>query len=85
MLKFECVFDEHYKSKNDLENVLLKLKEAGASQMDCVKLLITKTNLKLSEADQIVLYSKCWSDKKEKTFELRNSFFDALNNTDNDK
>lgn len=85
MLKFEHIFDNNYKSRNNLESVLIKLREAGASQMDCVKILITKTNIKLSDADQIVLHSKCWSDKKEKTLRLRNDFFDALNNKENDK
>ena len=77
-LKLQAIFDEYYISENDLEELLVKLKEAGASQTDSIRVLMKKKSLSLSEADQIILHSECWSESKEATINLRNNLYDVL-------
>ncbi|PIY09265.1 MAG: hypothetical protein COZ18_08305 [Flexibacter sp. CG_4_10_14_3_um_filter_32_15] len=77
-LELQAIFDKYYFLENDLEEFLVKLKEAGASQTDSIRVLMKKKSLSLSEADQIILHSECWSESKESTISLRNEFYDAF-------
>lgn len=64
--------------KEDIERVIGELREAGANQIDTIKLLMKKLGIRLAEADSLVLDSKAWNDQRESTLELRNCFWDVL-------
>lgn len=63
---------------DDIEIIIQKLKEAGFSQIETVKIIINKFGLGLKDADHHVLYSAAWKDNLETNIKLRNAFFDCL-------
>ncbi|MFT4599863.1 MAG: hypothetical protein ACI857_000030 [Arenicella sp.] len=80
------IFRATYKSgERNFEETLLALRESGAWQLDCVKLIKSELNIPLKEADAIVLNSKTWSDHLDSTVNLRDQFFDAFQNSDEEE
>jgi hypothetical protein len=71
------IFDNHYTSMDDIEIVILKLKEIGLSQMETTKALIDKLKISLKEADGFVVNSKAWRDNYDSLVEFRNRLFDS--------
>lgn len=71
-------FEKYYAKNNEIELALSKLKEEGASQMDCLKVLIKVTGLSLKEADKIILNSKSWSVNKNVNEKFKDDFADFL-------
>ena len=71
-------FKEKYDEKN-MEESLLVLKNANATQMQCVRVIKNALNLSLNEADQIILNSKTWEKEKKMTIDFRNKVFDLIN------
>lgn len=67
-----------YKGPEDLELVLRTLRESGADQIESVKLLLDVLKLPLRTADQMVLCSETWKDKRDETERLRDALWDAL-------
>lgn len=68
----------------DIDVVLFKMREAGFSQMEATALLIRKLKLSIFAADQLVVSSKTWEDKKESVMQLRDAFGDALESIEGD-
>ena len=65
----------------NIEDLILKMKlEDDLSMMQSTMLLVLKFKLKISEADNYVLNSKVWSDRKESVEKLRDNIFDKLKN-----
>ena len=78
MGRFEKIFDDHFTSLDNIEVVLKVLRNEGITQIDTVKLIRAKLSIPLSDADKIVLYSDTWRDRKENNIQIRNTFFDSL-------
>lgn len=77
--EFLDIFDKNF--DNNLKNydeVIDILKNANATQIECVKVLMIKASLKLKEADNLVLYSKTWQKQKNNTIEFRNKFGETM-------
>lgn len=72
------------KSRAPLETILQKLREAGASQMTSIQLLMSVFDLSLRQADELVLNSQTWEDCYEATTSLRDSAWKALANSAGD-
>jgi len=65
----------------NIEDLILKMKlEDDLSMMQSTMLLVLKFKLKISEADNYVLNSIAWSDRKESVEKLRDNIFDKLKN-----
>lgn len=80
---YDKIFEDVYDPKvNNRDEVICLLKEAGASQVDCLQTISKKLNLSLNEADEIVLHSEAWKDAKEQTLLLREDFWEGLKNFD---
>lgn len=75
MENYIAYFNQNYAADN-LEEVLLGLREMGATQIETLSVLRNELNLSLPEADEIVLNSETWKDMKEATIQLRNEFED---------
>jgi len=65
-------------SLDDVEIVIQKLKEAGFSQIETVKIIRKEFEIGLSEADHCVLHSVAWKDDLQKNVKLRDDLFDHL-------
>lgn len=76
--KLKSIFEEHYKATNDINFTLKKLREIGASEVDCVKVVKVELNIGLREADEIVLNSETWADKKAITLDFRENFHNSV-------
>lgn len=63
---------------NEYEDIIMKLRESGKSQMETVKILVKEYKLGLKEADNLVLNSNTWKDKFELNKKMRNDFFDEM-------
>ncbi|SFO95939.1 hypothetical protein SAMN05428949_6996 [Chitinophaga sp. YR627] len=83
--EMEVVFEAaRIGSPFDIDIVLFKMREAGFSQMEATALLIRKLKLSIFAADQLVVNSKTWEDKKESVMQLRDAFGDALKSIEGD-
>lgn len=67
------------RTQESIEEGLMHLKASGASQIDSVKVLMEALELTLTEADVIILNSSAWSDHKNITKNIRDTFIDYLN------
>ncbi|SHL81503.1 hypothetical protein SAMN05444266_10584 [Chitinophaga jiangningensis] len=79
---FEAIFDSLYHGPQDLQPALAAMKEAGASQIKTVMVLIRKLGLTLPEADDVILEAEAWKDEREATLRLRNGFWEVCNGED---
>lgn len=59
----------------NMEDLILILKNMGANQFQSVKAITVGLNIGLKEADQYVLSSIHWSSHKEGNIYLRDTFF----------
>ncbi len=75
LLKFEEVYNPE---KPNIEAALVALRNAGATQMDCLKIIKQKLNLSIKEADEIILNSKTWSSHFDSNISIRESFANFL-------
>jgi hypothetical protein len=79
---YQSIFQNTYlKNSNNIDECLSKLKSSGASQIDCVKILIWGLKISLKEADAIVLQSTTWEQSKEATESFRNNFISYIENS----
>jgi hypothetical protein len=62
----------------DIDIVLLKIREAGFSQLESTALLMRKLNLSIPEADRLVVNSKTWADVRENVMQLRDEIGNML-------
>ena len=72
-------FRDNYKEEN-IENILLLLRQKGVSQFDSLKTICNNLNLSLKAGDDILLKSKTWSDKYNENVGFRNDFADFVEN-----
>ncbi len=72
-MNYQEIFTSVYKEGGyqNLEEAINKMKEAGASQIDCVRTLVVELKLPLKDADTLVLHSSAWRDEKEITERFR--------------
>lgn len=73
--KYIEIFEKFSCNKKNIEEVLSELKNEGASQMQCTRLLMINLKLNLTDADNIVVNSKAWEDQFNEVKKLRESFF----------
>jgi len=71
------IFWANYNIDN-LDNCIIELKEAGATQIDCIKILRAELNMSIKQADEIVLNSLAWRESREITEKMRKDFDDLL-------
>jgi hypothetical protein len=80
----EQTVNEIYDGTNEsLQTLLIELRKIGLTQMESLKLFMYKLNLSLREADDIILNSKAWEDRKADTLKLRDDFESSLYADDN--
>ncbi|MVT12601.1 hypothetical protein [Chitinophaga tropicalis] len=80
--KIEDIFDAVYDgSQSSLDATLVKMKEAGASQMQSTVVLIKKLKLSIAEADHLIINSKAWEENRDNVIRLRNEFGDFLDSS----
>lgn len=72
-------FNEVYKETEDIEKALSNLKDIGATQMECLKVLKSELGLSIAAADKIVLNSKAWNGSKNGVLSFREKFESYLN------
>lgn len=78
-MDFEFIFDSIYsKEKDNIEDVITALKEAGATQMQSAMILIKKLKISLSESDHLIVNANAWKGNKERVNKFRKDFEDYL-------
>lgn len=56
------VFKEYYKNdRESIEQILIILRERNFNQLQAVQLLIDELDIKLGEANSMVLHSRAWN------------------------
>jgi NifB/MoaA-like Fe-S oxidoreductase len=79
--KYMPYFSQNYNSeKNNIEEIILNLRQMGASQVETIRVIMNGLGLTLSESDTIVLNSVAWNDTKDSTDEFREDLGDFLDN-----
>lgn len=73
----KLIFNKHYTDLENIEVVIQKLRDEGASQMECTRTLISELKMSLPEADEIVVNSLAWKDTKDNIKKLRDDAFSA--------
>jgi|GEM_PF-6977269 len=73
--QLKSIFDKYYTYNNSIEQVIQKLKDSGATQMECTKTLISELKISLTDADRIVVESIAWSDVKSNVQKLRDDMY----------
>jgi hypothetical protein len=77
--EMEAVFEAaRMGSPFDIDIVLLKIREAGFSQLESTALLMRKLKLSIPEADRLVVNSKTWADVRENVMQLRDEIGNML-------
>jgi len=76
-IDLKSLFNKYYSSPKDIEIVIQKLRDAGASQMECTRTLVSELKMSIPEADEIIVNSKAWSDVKDQVEKFRDDMFDA--------
>ena len=69
---------EMLSEQDDIEAVLLFLRQSGCSKMDAVKALLALKGFKLEDAKQTVHLSQTWQDHREADEQLEALFWDEL-------
>lgn len=67
-----------FHEKNDVEYVISKLKENGASQGESSYALVRGLGLELREADNTVMKSPSWVAQKDSTNAFRETFWNTF-------
>ena len=74
-LEAKRIFNVYFSKDVDIEIVIQKLKYAGATQGECIKTLVLELKMSLPEADEIVVFSKAWSESKDSLLRFRDSMY----------
>lgn len=60
--EMRSVFKEYYKNdRESIEQILIILRERNFNQLQAVQLLIDELDIKLGEANSMVLHSRAWN------------------------
>jgi hypothetical protein len=78
--RFSRIFKKYFDDESNSEFVIQKLKDAGASMMECTLTLVKNGEIPLPKADSIVANSKAWKASQDHVENLRDEFGDALEN-----
>ena len=65
-------------TKENIEEVLLRMKQDGCSMLSSVKAVRHDLQISLKEADGLVLDSLAWENEKESIQKFRESFFESV-------
>jgi hypothetical protein len=76
MQNYKALILENYKSEGDLEEIIVLLKQQGASQIESVKVLVDALNIPLQKAGDVVDNSEVWKHMRETNEHLRSKFFE---------
>ena len=76
--KYLDLMQELKEAYTPFETIIQKLKNAGASQITTIKLLIDLFGLSIRQADELVLNSQAWADSYEATVSFREELWDAM-------
>ena len=76
--EYENIIQTNYRSPEDIELVLGLLRKQGATQIESVKGLVDVLGFALTDADDLVLNSSTWQDRREGNDRLRDAFFDSI-------
>jgi hypothetical protein len=80
---FEDLFESVYNgNSSNMEMALLRIKEAGATQMQSALVLIKKLELSIKDADYLIAHSDAWKGNKDAIINVRNQFGDFLEGID---
>lgn len=78
-LKIDQIFDKYNPNEENIEEIILQLKDIGLSQMESTKVLMLKLKISLNDADKFIINSKAWKYKFQDNINLRENFFNCLN------
>lgn len=84
-MDFEKLILDNYKSIGDMDMVLQVIRDNGASQLQSTQLLINVLGFSLKDADQIIINSHTWRDLRQMNEDVRDAFFDVLEDEDEDE
>ncbi len=62
----------------DIENILLFLRQNGCTMVDCIRIIMPLQGSTLEEANSLVHYSKAWKDMRDYTEKVHDFFMDGL-------
>ena len=72
------IVEKNYKSHADLPDIIILLKDLGASQIDTMSVIRRCVDISIPELDDLVLNSPAWSHMKDINLKLRDDFFNSL-------
>jgi hypothetical protein len=84
-LQLSEIFKKHFRDESSFELVIQKLKDAGASMMECTRTLLEDGKIPLMEADSIVIHSKAWGNHLNDVKKLRDEIDHSLETLSNDE
>jgi len=77
------LFAQNYQEKDkSIEEMLLFLRDKGASSIDCIMVLAENLDISLQDADEMVLNSQAWSDIQKITIEVKGHYEENPENPD---
>jgi len=74
---YQDLLAQHKPISGNYDQLIALLKERGATQMECVKVLVYGFQLVLREADSLVLNAPAWKDRFANNMHLREAFWDS--------
>ncbi len=80
----KAILQSNGNSNIAIENAIAALRQAGASQIKSVKILMEEMQFSLSQADERILHSETWRDKQKSTLNLREAFYQVISSYPND-
>jgi ribosomal protein L7/L12 len=69
---------EMFKAGNDIESILVFLKNGGCSKTQSIVAIKTINNMSLDEAKRSVHFSQAWKNMQESDENLNQNFYDVL-------
>ena len=74
---YQDLLAEHAATGQHYDQLIARLQERGATQMECVKVLVYGCELPLREADLLVLNAPAWKELLPQNIRLRDAFWDS--------
>lgn len=76
--QLSAIFEKYFEDESSFELVIQKLKDAGASMMECTRTLLEEGKIPLLEADSLVINSKAWENHLTDVKKLRGEIDHSL-------
>ena len=85
-MDYSTLFKEVYHNGDEmsLEYAIQKIKDNGAAQIDCVKIVKQELGLTIAEADSLILNSKAWQQERKDIKDFRDHYGSILEELDRD-